>query len=105
MIITVDLSGPEGVIGLEDPSDCNRFHLAARGDKDQARLADALAGSGVGRIDGEDALVKVEAIRRLADGRVPPSWADDFARMLDYAGTKGWLRGDAIQAHVEWDTP
>jgi len=34
MIITVDLSGPEGVIGLEDPSDCNRFHLAARGDKD-----------------------------------------------------------------------
>ncbi len=105
MIITVDLSGPEGVVDLDDPSDCNRFHLSARGGRDEAGLAAALTASGVGRIDGDDALIEVDAIRRLAEGRVTPAWADDFDRMLAYAKTKGWLHGDAIQAHVEWDTP
>jgi hypothetical protein len=105
MIITVDLSGPEGVVGLDDPSDCKRFHLSARGDDtDQAKLAAALTRSGVGRIEGDDALIQVDAIRRLADGRVTPSWSEDFDQMLDYAKTKGWLQGDAIQAHIEWET-
>jgi hypothetical protein len=103
MIITVDLSGPEAVVGLDDPSDCKRFHLSAHGEKDDGRLAVALSESGAGRIDGEDALIEVDAIRRLAEGRVTPAWADDFDQMLSYAKTKGWLQGDAIQAHVEWE--
>jgi hypothetical protein len=41
----------------------------------------------------------------MAEGRVAPTWRDDFDRMLAYAKSKGWLQGDAIQAHVEWDTP
>jgi hypothetical protein len=105
MIITVDLSGSEGVVSLDDPGDCKRFHLSARGDQDQARLGAALAESGVGRIEGADALIEVDAIRRLAAGRVPPEWSGDFDGMLSYAKTKGWLQGDAIQAHIEWDTP
>jgi hypothetical protein len=105
MIITVDLSGPEGVVGLDDPADCKKFHLSARGEKDEARLALALTQSGAGRLDGGDALIEVDAIRRLAEGRVTPSWAEEFDQMLGYAKTKGWLQGDAIQAHVEWETP
>jgi hypothetical protein len=105
MIITVDLSGPGGVVGLDDPADCKRFHLSARGDKDHARLGAALTDSGVGRIEGEDALIEVDAIRRLAEGRVPPAWAGDFDGMLSYAKSKGWLQGDTIQAHIEWEAP
>ena len=105
MIITVDLSGPDGVVGLDDPSDCKRFHLSAHGEKDGARLARALTQSGVGRIESDDALIEIDAIRRLAEGRVTPAWAEDFDQMLGYAKSKGWLQGDAIQAHVEWDTP
>jgi hypothetical protein len=105
MIITVDLSGPEAVVGLDDPSDCKRFHLSAHGEEDETRLGLALTQSGVGRIDSGDAVIEVEAIRRLAEGRVTPAWAHDFDQMLSYAETKGWLHGDAIQAHVEWEAP
>jgi hypothetical protein len=103
MIITVDLSGPEGVVGLDDPSDCKRFHLSAQGEKDESRLARALTEAGVGRIEGGDAFISVDAIRRLAEGRVTAAWDEDFDQMLGYAKTKGWLQGDAIQAHVEWE--
>ena len=105
MIITVDLSRAPGDVGLQEPGDCTRFHVAARGGRDERRLADALSASGVGRVEGSDALVDVGAVRRMAEGRVSPDWGQDFDRMLDYARTKGWLQGDAIQAHVEWDTP
>ena len=105
MIITVDLSGPEAVVGLDDPSDFKRFHLSAHGEKDEVRLARALTDSGVGRLDGGEALIELEAIRRLAEGRVTAAWTDDFDQMVSYAKTKGWLQGDAIQAHVEWEAP
>jgi hypothetical protein len=105
MIITVDLSGAEGVVGLEDPSDCKRFHLSAQGEKDETRLARALTEAGAGRIESGDALISVDAIRRLAAGRVAAGWDADFEQMLGYAKTKGWLQGDAIQAHIEWEEP
>jgi hypothetical protein len=49
-------------------------------------------------------MIDTAAVRRLASGRVPDGWDDDFQQMLTYAGTKGWLNedGTAIQAHVEW---
>jgi len=105
MIVTVDLSGPEAVVGLDEPADCKRFHLSAHGEKDEARLALALTESGAGRLAGSDALIEVAAIRRLAEGRVTPAWAEEFDQMLGYATAKGWLHDDAIQAHVEWEAP
>ena len=49
-------------------------------------------------------LVAVDAVRRLAAGSVGATWEDDFAAMLDYARSKGWLSDDgaSIRAHVEW---
>jgi hypothetical protein len=54
-------------------------------------------------MDGDEALVDVDAVRRLAVGRVGPGWEGDFAAMLDYAATKGWIADDgrAIRAHIE----
>ena len=59
----------------------------------------------VGKVDGDgEAMVRVDAVRRLAAGSVGATWDDDFAAMLDYARSKGWLSDDgaSIRAHVEW---
>jgi len=59
----------------------------------------------VGRLlPSGDALIEIGAVRRLADGKVSDGWEADFAAMLEYAKSKGWIdeQGEAIQAHVEW---
>ncbi len=107
MFVLVDLTGPQPTVTLEEPADCARFHVQATGPRDPSRLATALAQSGAGRLRGDDAFVLVDALRSMAKGRVDDEWHADFARMLDYAGSRGWLDdgGGAIQAHVEWDMP
>jgi len=59
----------------------------------------------VGSVDGDgEAMVRVDAVRRLAGAAVRGKWETDFAAMLDYARSKGWLSddGSSIRAHVEW---
>ena len=62
-----------------------------------------LIGAGVGRSEGDEVLMDVDAVRRLASG-AGPSWEADFAAMLEFARGKSWLTddGQAIRAHVEW---
>jgi hypothetical protein len=48
VIIDVDLTGAAAAVGLAEPEDCKRFHVAVRGG-DTAGLAGALAAGGVGR--------------------------------------------------------
>ena len=103
VIIDIDLPGNEPAVDLVEPEDCKRFHLAVRGGDDEA-LASALAAQGVGRLlPSGEAMIDTAAVRRLAAGRVADGWDDDFAAMLKYAGSKGWLdeTGGSIQAHVE----
>ena len=106
MIIDVDLSGASASLELVEPGDCKRFHVAARGG-DAASLAAALEAAGVGRLlPSGEAMIEIGAVRRLAADQVPEAWGDEFAGMLGYAGSKGWLdeAGTSIQAHVEWST-
>lgn len=104
MIVSVDLTTTPAVVGLDEPDDCRRFHVAARGEADPDGLDRVLAEHGLGRRDGDDVWVQVDAVRRLAAGRVGASWESDFAAMLAFARDKGWLdaSGTAIRAHVEW---
>jgi hypothetical protein len=54
--------------------------------------------------DGQHAWLGVKALREAAhEAGVPESWDDDFAKMLEYAETKGWLStsGTAVRAHIE----
>jgi hypothetical protein len=111
--VQVDLGQHPPVVSLEEPEDCKRFHVAVvggadGGGNDVRMVFGALVDAAAGRLEGDEAFVTVDAVRRLAAGRVGPSWDADFAAMLDFARTKGWLdeRGVAIRAHVEWpDTP
>jgi len=108
VIVSVDLTTTPPAIGLDQPDDCKRFHVVARvaanGGADPDRLTRVLADHAVGRLDGDDAWVQVEAVRGLAAGRVGAGWENDFAAMLAFARDKGWLdaSGKAIRAHVEW---
>jgi hypothetical protein len=104
VIVSVDLATTPPDVRLDEPDDCRRFHVAARGAAEPERLRTALADSGSGRLDGDDAWVQIDAVRRLAGGRVGASWESDFGAMLEFARDKGWLdaSGKAIRAHVEW---
>lgn len=107
MVINVDLERADPAVTLQDPEDCKKFHVEARGG-DAARLGDALEREGIGRLlPSGDAAIAVAGVRRMATGRVPDGWDADFAAMLGYARRKGWLdeAGEAIQAHVEWVSP
>ena len=103
MIIDVDLTGPEAAVALVEPEDCKRFHVAVRGGDDKT-LEAALTDHSVGRLlSSGEAMIDVAAVRRMAEGQVGDGWAEDFAAMLGYAASKGWLdeTGGSIQAHIE----
>lgn len=104
MFVQVDLAVSPPAVTLEEPDDVARFHLAVVGGSDIATVYGALVDAAAGRLEGDDAWIAVDAVRRMADGRVGPAWDDRFAGMLEYARGKGWLdeAGHAIRAHVEW---
>jgi hypothetical protein len=101
VVVDVDVAAEPPAVGLTDPEDCTAFAVRVRGDR--AGLAGALGSAGAGRMDGDEALIAVDAVRRLAAGRVGDGWEDDFAAMLRYAEGKGWIAdgGRSIRAHVE----
>ena len=101
MVVDVDVTTDPPAVALGDPEDCTAFSVRVRGDR--AALGRALEATGLGRMDGDDALIGVDAIRDLAAGRVGDGWEGDFAAMCDYAEGKGWMadEGRSIRAHVE----
>jgi hypothetical protein len=104
MFVQVDLGTMPPVVTLEEPGDTKRFHVTVKGGDDYAIVFGALVDAAAGRLEGDDAWITVDAVRRMARGRVEPSWDDELAAMLDFARSKGWLdeHGNAIRAHVEW---
>jgi hypothetical protein len=102
--VQVDLTAQPPPVTLEEPDDCTRFHLAVVGGTDPARVFGALVDAAAGRLEGDHALVTIDAVRRMAAGRVGDDWGDRFDGMLGYARSKGWIdeTGNAIQAHIEY---
>ncbi|HEY6317909.1 MAG TPA: hypothetical protein VI462_08490, partial [Acidimicrobiia bacterium] len=85
MFVLVDLAPEPPVVTLDEPGDTRRFHVAVRGGQpgvDTALVFGALVDAAAGRLEGEDAWITVDALRRLAAGRVGAGWDDDFAAML-----------------------
>ena len=79
---------------------------AGSGGEDTDRLAAVVASTGVGTVGGTgDVFVRPEAVRALAAAAAGEVWGAGFAKMCEYAVSKGWV-DDAgrIQAHVEWPT-
>jgi len=104
MFVKIDLGPHPPIVTLEEPSDTTRFHVVVVGGTDWGLVFGALVDAAAGRLEGDDAFITIDAVRRMAAGRVGPEWDTDVAAMLGYARTKGWLDagGNAIRAHVEW---
>ena len=105
MYVQIDIVPERPVVSLEEPDDCTRFHLTVAGGKDVGRVFGALVDAAAGRLEGDHALITIDAVRRMAAGRVADDWPERFDAMLDYARTKGWIddTGNAIQAHVDYE--
>jgi hypothetical protein len=104
MVITVT-TRTQPAVTLAEPDDFTRFHVAVTGGRDRSRVAEALTASGAGRLDGDDAWMRVAWLRSAAGDGATAAWEQGFAAMLEYAGRKGWMAadGEAVRAHVEWD--
>ena len=104
MYVQVDLAAMPPTVSLEEPDDCKRFHVAVLNGRDPATVFGALVDAAAGRLEGDDAWITVDSVRRMAKGRVGPGWDADFEAMLRFAASKGWLdeTGGSIRAHVEW---
>jgi hypothetical protein len=102
IVVVMSTAGGEAALALEEPDDCGKFHLEARG-VDRDVVATALAKAGAGSLTGDDAFISPSALQRMAEGSVGADWAERFAGMLAYAEKKGWLdeQGE-VQAHIEW---
>ena len=104
MRVVVDLDPTPAAVSLADAADCGRFHVELHGEGGGGSLDAALRASETGSSAGADeADIRVDAVRRMASGSVGVTWEDDFAAMLGYARSKGWLSddGSTIRAHVE----
>ena len=104
MYVQVDLGSVPPAVTLEEPADTTRFHVAVIGGTDAAMVFGALVDAAAGRLEGEDAFITVDAVRRMANGRVEPEWDGELTKMIEFARSKGWFddAGHAIRAHVEW---
>ena len=104
MYVQVDVRPERPVVTLEEPDDCTRFHLTVAGGQDLARVFGALVDAAAGRLESDHAYITIDAVRRLAGGRVPDDWDERFEAMLGYASSKGWMddTGNMIQAHIEY---
>lgn len=85
-------------VSLHDVDDLRRLHVEIAGLDDRA-LQSALRRHDLGRTAGRDELdLRVDALRRLAGDR-DDQWAVEFADMLAYADSKGWMVDGYVRAH------
>lgn len=104
MHVTVDLADQPPGVTLVEADDCRQFDVVVRGAGTSSDLDRVLTRASVGHMEGDEALVTVAAVRRLASGSVGEQWEADFVSMLEFARGRSWLTDDglAIRAHVEW---
>jgi hypothetical protein len=96
MFLRVDTAA--GRSELCDADDLQRLSVQLDGGDDAAATSLALAS--FGRLDGEHAWLRVDALREA--GPDDPAWRQRFDAMIDFAGSKGWTDdAGAVRAHIE----
>jgi hypothetical protein len=102
MYVQIDL-GASAEAALLEPDDFRSFKVVVRGGPaDDPALANAIAPHG--RLEGDHAFLRIDAVEALAGDRSDdPAWKEGFAAMVDYARGHGWVddAGTAIRAHIE----
>jgi hypothetical protein len=90
---------------LVDPQNVRAFHAVCPAALGHDDLAESVRRADLGEVLAGDThlMVPVDTVRRLAAGRVGPTWENDLAGMLAYATGKGWTdeTGTRVRAHIE----
>lgn len=90
---------------LVDPQDVTGFYATCPSTLGHDDLSASIHRADLGELLPDDShlMVPTDTIRRMAAGRVGPSWPDDFRKMIEYAASKGWTDDDGtrVRAHVE----
>lgn len=91
----------DGSVALLEAEDMRAFKLVAPIAMSDADLARSLKGAA--DVSAGHAWVSQSWIRAHAPLAAQGEWQASFAKMVAYAGTKGWLRETdaAIRAHIE----
>ena len=94
---------PTTAVSLRDEDDLTRFSVRAPKSSSAELIASSLARAGAGRLEGDEAAVSIQWLRRCTASR-PAQWHGEFERMLAYAAARGWMdpAGEAVTAHLEW---
>ena len=94
--------GSDEPVTLHEADDFGRFHVEVVG-MDAIQLRTTVEQHHLGRVaDGDHVDVRVAALSTLAGPR-GPEWDTQFASMLSYAGSKGWMPDtEHVRAHCEW---
>lgn len=79
-----------GEATVEDLHNFRQLHVELTGD--------GTAIPGLGTIEGDHAWLDIPALRAHGDGT--ESWQASFDGMIAYAGSKGWVEGPRVRAHV-----
>lgn len=92
----------DGRIGLDEPAEFTAFDVRAA-DTDAAAVLQALGRHGEAAPESDHVFVRIDGVRTLAGDAVTAEWESGFGKMLEFAGSNGWLNeaGDAIKAHIE----
>jgi len=93
---------------LREATDFSAFKVVIAGGHDVERARQAL-GVVAEIVNGDLAMVEADQLEKLAGGLAASAeWQQQFAGMLAYARSKGWVDDAAdttrIQAHLEWAT-
>lgn len=91
----------DGSVNLAEPGDTRGFKLVAPRGMTEHDIVLAL--KGVADVELDHAWVRQPWIQEMSPLAASVEWQASFARMLDYARSKGWLRpaDEAIRAHIE----
>ena len=95
------VTGAPPSVQVTEPDDFSRLSVELAG-LNVAEASSVLSGAGLGQIgDSGHAWLRIPPLRALAEPPgSPSSWADGWQAMLEYARGKGWIRGDAVRAHI-----
>jgi len=91
-------------VELVEPDDVTSFHAVRPAELGAAELDEVVRQAELGEVlAGDQLMVPLTTVRRMAAGRVGSDWEQDFDSMIAYAERKGWLSEDGtrVRAHLE----
>lgn len=93
---------PDGTVSLTDAANLRAFKAVLAGSKGLGDLVRRHPGLVRAVQDDDHLWLDVEAVAGL--GPKDSEWRQGFDRMIAYAATKGWTRGEPVEvaAHVEF---